>query len=51
METTATVKIAVLPVLVLKQTSQHNESEADGCRIWSEINTYLYVPDQQDDPL
>jgi len=37
METTATIKTAVLAVLVLKQTPQHNESEADSRRIRSEI--------------
>jgi len=53
METTATVKITVWGVLVVKHTPQQDESEADSRRIRSEINNYLqYVPgDQEDDPL
>jgi len=39
METTATVKIAVLVVLVLKHTAQHNEFEADSHRIRSTIRS------------
>jgi len=39
METTATVKITVLVVLVLKHTAQHNEFEADSRRIRSTIRS------------
>ena len=51
METTATVKIAVLAVLVLKHTPQHNESAAESRRIRSEINLQHVPGDQEDDPL